>query len=433
MKKLVEVIVVLIALLVCSCSTNYVKKVQESEKSYLSNGYEILESSGTNSNESQHYLLLRKDGIIYLDYLEEGKPLQQVFPPERGVDYIKINISIKDGIPTLVQSFVKAKVDVPSLYKQWFKKQNTLYFLGNNSSIFYHIGDNYAYAFIGEPVELHQNEGSFSYTQKLTLADLFDKNASEEEFYFDCLDILSSYPFLLENRISIDGFSSIGFSDMKIYKTGLPTDIIKEKLGADFISLLQDDEFLYIPASWMGTARMELFKNAVYSFAANSVEIDLDEYDISEEDLLSEDGDSQIPTQSTASIGQLLAQQPTEEAFVNFINDNMVDFRDMCDDYTNTVKAERKYVYGNEIILRVRADEIKTSNDNYSYLIKYHGALVAAHIYTNDDSFSELDYPVTVWILAKYKSRYQDFWGVVYYEFTDAQLLSYGEVPPRGY
>lgn len=136
--------------------------------------------------------------------------------------------------------------------------------------------------------------------------------------------------------------------------------------------------------------------------------------------------------QFNVSLGQALAQQPTEEAFVNFINDNMVDFSDMCADYNNPIKAERKYVVGNEIILRIRADKIEPASDNHSYKIIHH-AINTAYVFTNEDSFSELDYPVIVWILAKYKSRYKDDLGYYYYEFTDAQLLSYGEVPLRGY
>ncbi len=134
----------------------------------------------------------------------------------------------------------------------------------------------------------------------------------------------------------------------------------------------------------------------------------------------------------SASLGQALAQQPTEEAFVDFVNNNMVDFSDMCDEYNNPIKAERKYVLGNEIILRIRADKIEPASGNHSYKI-YHNAMNTAYIFTNEDSFVELDYPVIVWILAKYKSRYTDDLGYYYYEFTDAQLLSYGKVPLRGY
>ena len=138
---------------------------------------------------------------------------------------------------------------------------------------------------------------------------------------------------------------------------------------------------------------------------------------------------------SGVSLHQILELEllPTKDDIARFIFDNTVDFYDMCDDYKNTVKAEQKYVYGNEIILRVRADEIKSSGDNYSYLIKHHGSLKVAHIYSNDNDFIELDYPIIVYVLAKYNSRYQDIWGTVYYEFTDARLLSYEEVPPCGY
>lgn len=131
------------------------------------------------------------------------------------------------------------------------------------------------------------------------------------------------------------------------------------------------------------------------------------------------------------SQGQMAVQQPTEEDAIKYIDENAINFYTMCSDYANPIKAEKKYPFEKEMLLRIRIDKINYSYGNYTYKIKYEGLANEAYIFTNDKAFEELDYPQVVWIKTKYHTRYTLF-GINTYEFTDAELLlwrapSFGE------
>lgn len=127
------------------------------------------------------------------------------------------------------------------------------------------------------------------------------------------------------------------------------------------------------------------------------------------------------------SQGQTVMQQPqlTEEEAVQYVLDNAINFADMLEDYNNPFKAEKKYIFGTDIILRVKAEEIKAAQGEYSYVLKSEYASGDILIYTNDGQFVELDYPQLVWVSATYNARYKndDYGDRCTYEFTNAQML----------
>ena len=127
------------------------------------------------------------------------------------------------------------------------------------------------------------------------------------------------------------------------------------------------------------------------------------------------------------SQGQTVMQQPqlTEEEAVQYVLDNAINFADMLEDYNNPFKAEKKYIFGTDIILRVKAEEIKAAQGDYSYVLKSEYASGDILIYTNDGQFVELDKPQLVWVSATYNARYKndDYGDRCTYEFTNAQML----------
>ena len=124
---------------------------------------------------------------------------------------------------------------------------------------------------------------------------------------------------------------------------------------------------------------------------------------------------------------QTVMQQPqlTEEEAVQYVLDNAINFADMLEDYNNPFKAEKKYIFGTDIILRVKAEEIKAAQGDYSYVLMSEYASGDILIYTNDGQFVELDYPQLVWVSATYNARYKndDYGDRCTYEFTNAQML----------
>ena len=124
-----------------------------------------------------------------------------------------------------------------------------------------------------------------------------------------------------------------------------------------------------------------------------------------------------------SSQSQAVTQQPTEDEIRQYVLENAIYFPDMIDDFKNPIKAEKKYSAGMDIILKVYVEKIDYySSDKYKYLITDDRLYEQACIYTNDESFAELDYPCYVWIYAKFNTR-DDYWFEVIYRFTDAQLL----------
>ena len=127
------------------------------------------------------------------------------------------------------------------------------------------------------------------------------------------------------------------------------------------------------------------------------------------------------------SQGQTVMQRPqlTEEEAVQYVLDNAINFADMLEDYNNPFKAEKKYIFGTDIILRVKVEEIKAAQGDYSYVLKSEYASGDILIYTNDGQFVELDYPQLVWVSATYNARYKndDYGDRCTYEFTNAQML----------
>lgn len=122
-----------------------------------------------------------------------------------------------------------------------------------------------------------------------------------------------------------------------------------------------------------------------------------------------------------------LARKGAEKEWDKLIDSNTIDFDNMNSDYNNPIKADKKYIVGSDIILKAYVDNIKKASGKYTYVLEHdRGFGPAFFIYTNDKSFADLDYPHTVWIIAKYNGRYLD-WHKPIYEFDDAELLAWSK------
>ena len=209
---------------------------------------------------------------------------------------------------------------------------------------------------------------------------------------------LEDYPIIIEENFSTKDLSFLGFSNIGLKKTDYPWQRIKDKIGQN-AKLIEDNEYLYFPASWIGTIYMDNIKECI-------------DNDINEKE---------------AKLEMERRQREQEEA-IKQIQDNAVDFNTMRSDYSNPFLAEKKYPIGQDMLLKIRIDKIEYSYSGYTYVLSWLGSFTTdVYIYTNDNNFAELDYPQIVWIQAKYSSRHEAWDNTVTYKFTDAQLLLWKE------
>ena len=380
-----------------SCSsgiTDYPKTVLKLEEKYRNKGYEILESSGEYSDESNHYLLLRKDNVVFLDRVIKGEAMQTIYPSEKGVSFKTAEIYFDKGIKIKNKNLDSNPEYLSAEFQSWRKTHNILCFrskYNDDFSIIYHIGRNEALVLYGEPVSFTSEY--FCQVQHFTFADLYGED------YFDVFISPSDYSFSIEKRISYDDLSVSGFSDVRIEKEKFPWMILQRKLGGKAAYIEESGSSIYIPVSWLGTPQMDIVADCI-------------------EDAWYEEEERVWQAEQEA------AQQHEQEEMIKYIEENAIDFNDMWQDYNNPIKAEKKYTIGEDILLKIRIDKIEYSYSGYTYVLSWLGSFTTdVYVYTNDNNFAELDYPQIVWIKAKYSSRYEAWDNTVTYKFTDAQLL----------
>lgn len=395
----------------CSCTVDYKERIYDLARLYWDD-YEILRYSEDSTSKDNHYLLLRKDDTIYLDKVERRPSLKKILPNENGVELKTAEIAFNNKGATILNRSISNKHDYLSApyiyygdycsyityYRVWREDKDLLYLRNEDFSLLYRVGNKEAFVLYGDAAVFDTN--CIRHTERFTFADLFD-NDDYSEFFS-----LADYPFYIEKKFSYKDLSFIGFSDIKIKREGFPLKpFIKAAYDESFI-VGYDENYIYLPIASIGTRLMDIAKEAI---DANIIQL--------EEALREEKQRAWLAEQEAA-------RQREEQEMIKYIEDNAVDFNDMRSDYSNPMKAEKKYTEGMDIILKIKLDKIGYSYSGYTYVMPWSGNLVdEAYVYSDDNSFAELDYPQIVWIKAKYTSRYKSVFGETTYKFTDAQLL----------
>ena len=409
MKNVIRWIVALTAaIIMCSCASD-VDKLKKVEGYYRSNGY-CIRGSNDEVEYGKLYLLVEKNNVYYLDtkFKSNGKSAQKIYPNEKGSNLKTLEVSFNNGIKGAIKPLAD-KDHIPSfkevlfhddhdkngkdlIYWNWPGVGNYYYIIGSQDALYLNSsfnGWNTTYS-----IDTHKDiTHGFRQIEAFTFADLYD----DFEYRYGSFS-LEDYPIIIEENFSTKDLSFLGFSNIGLKKTDYPWQRIKDKIGQN-AKLIEDNEYLYFPASWIGTIYMDNIKECI-------------DNDINEKE---------------AKLEMERRQREQEEA-IKQIQDNAVDFNTMRSDYSNPFLAEKKYPIGQDMLLKIRIDKIEYSYTGYTYVLSWLGSFTTdVYIYTNDNNFAELDYPQIVWIQAKYSSRHEAWDNTVTYKFTDAQLLLWKE------
>lgn len=391
-------------IVLCGCTSSQ-EKLYDACEYYNTHGYEVMSSTEDFKDGDKRFLLLRKNDTIYLDtkFKKNGMSAIKVFPNENGISFRTLEVSFDDKItgkmiPVEIESNFDG-FDIVFHDKKDPIGKDLLISWTYNPKVYYYLGDKYALALRSKNKTWGQS--SFTQEETFTFADLY----KDEDDSFRMVT-LNDYPFIIEENFSLDDLSFSSFSPtMRLNKDNYPWQQIKDKTGQSG-QITEDDEYLYVPISWIGTNYMDVIKACVDN--------DIDE---KEANLIRE----QIRERERA---EMEARQREEQEMIKYIEDNAVNFNDMRSDYSNPMKAEKRYTIGEDILLKIRIDKIEYSYSGYTYVLSWLGSFTTdVYVYTNDKNFAELDYPQIVWIKAKYSSRHEAWDNKVTYKFTDAQLL----------
>lgn len=402
-KELSFTLAISFGILMCCCKSPK-EKMYDACAYYSQHGYSIMSSTENFKDGDKLYLLLLKGDTVYLDtkFGINGETAKKILPNENGINYETLEVLFENGI-------------IGKLHPCEFKNNDMQYaeiifhdgedrngkdlfisYYGDDSRVYYYLDEKDALVTKTKCTEWEPT--SFSHGETFTFADLYD----DFEYRFGNFS-LGDYPFLIEENYSTKDLSFMGFSNIRLKKTDYPCQRIKDRIGQNNL-ISEDDEYLYIPASWIGTSYMDIVKECI-DFDINEKEAELDrerERAIMEE------------------------WQWEQEEAKNRIIENAIDFEDMQSEYfRNPIKAEKKYTIGEDILLKIRIDKLEYySYSDYTYIMSWLGGFtIDAFLYSNDKSFEELDYPQIVWVKAKYNSRHEAWDNKVTYQFTDAQLL----------
>lgn len=395
MKNIIKWLYTLIAtIILCGCTSNE-RKVEKATKYYFQHGYKpiaITDRYAIHDDKDNYYILCFKNDTIYLDtkFKSRGKSVRKIFPNERGIKIKTLKVDFRNGDGALVP-INGFHLDLERIFDVKIKfhdekcpinKDLLQIGLKDGKEILYYIESD-------EGLLINDRHPSLDYPkliceEKFTLQDIYPNNS-----------YLADYPFIITEEFSLADLSFSRLSSMRFSKFDYPWILIKENLNS--ASLILENDFVF------------------------DTHVD---FECLEQIHLSVAMDRNMKLQAEYEARQEEQQRAQEEEARQYVLDNAINFYEMLDDYKNPIKAERKYILGTEIILRVVVDNIKATEGAYSYVTKSDYADGDICIYTNDENFVELDYPQVVWVLAKYNARNKDEWGERYtYVFTDASLL----------
>lgn len=390
--------------MICSCA-NKEEKLDVATNFYRSKDYHIL--------RQVDYILFVNHDTIYIDteFKKNGKSARKIFPSENGVRLKRLKIDFQNGINGTIESIGIKKIissfyDISSAYIQFHDEKNPtgkdllILDIGERAKVFYYIGS---------------DEGLVTNTlnTKIDYPKLFcEETFTLREWYDNCDgEYLTDYPITIIEEYSLENLSFTKFSSLKYNKSNYPWQLIKEQIGGLSWITDNDDIFsFYTPVGYEYTDKIREL-------------IEMDIYLRWQENIREEERRQEALREAERQREEAERQREQEE-MIKYIEDNAIDFTDMRSDYSNPIKAEKKYTIGEDMILKIRIDKIEYSYSGYTYVLSWLGSFTTeVYVYTNDDGFAELDYPQIVWIQAKYSYRHEAWDNTVTYKFTDAQLL----------
>ena len=329
MKNKIRWIVTLTAaIIMCSCASD-VDKLEKAVDYYESNGY-LVNTSYYGEGHGKLYILAKKNGVYYLDtkFKSKGKSAQKIYPNEKGSNLKTLEVSFNNGINGVIKPLVNED-HIPAFNEVLFHDDhdkngkdllswngfgvgNYYYIIGSQDVLYLNSkfnGWNTTYS-----IDTHKDiTHGFTQIEAFTFADLYD----DFEYRYGSFS-LEDYPIIIEENFSTKDLSFLGFSNIGLKKTDYPWQRIKDKIGQN-ANLIEDNEYLYFPASWIGTTYMDNIKECI-------------DNDINEKEAKLEMERRQL---------EMERRQREQEEAIKQIQDNAVDFNIMRSDYSNPFLAEK--------------------------------------------------------------------------------------------
>ena len=402
---------------IISTPTDYNKKVEKAVEKYQSEFGNVLSTSGIGkSTEENHYVIYERGGTIFYDGLDKGATVKEIMPKEGGFIFKQVLLDFKDGKPKrtykllndgkksniklgvkeskggLITKRTEAKNNVLNGYKS-ICIMDVVSDVENDGA---RVATTYFYS-LSNPDTVYVFRGNLTHTE--------DESCCKQDFSF--LDVLggkedglwspfsyNDYHFTMGIKFPNSDAGLLGLDDyIYIDEEGFPMDIIRDKIYCS-----EKDGYLLLPSVWFEKGKMGVV------------------FDCLEQDMK-----------------QKHREEETEA--------NTFTLTDLCNIFYESSKKfngesfKERFPTGKELYLSTTAESIKYSSESgYKYVIKATKGLgleVEANIYTNDESFVNLDYPVIINAKVVYDRTYTEKKSLYVpatriFDFYDAELKAWG-------
>lgn len=398
------VVAVIVVSSIIMTPTDYNKKVEKAVEKHNSGFSRVLSTSGIGeSTEENHYVIYDNGGIIFYDGLDRKVPVNAIMPREEGYVFKQVIPVIKDGKPTITykllndgkRSNIKLGINESSgslITRRTEARRDVLN--GAKSICVAEIVSNedpdigtsvntcYYYN-LTNPDTVYVFRGSLTHTenesyceQDFSFLDVVGGNEDGRWSPYSYGDyrftIRVKFPNLDARLLALDEY-------IYINEEGFPMDIIRDKLY-----VTERDGSLLIPTVWFNKGKM----NAVY--------------DCLEQDMRRK-----------------------------FVEANSYTLEQLSNAY-----YQNKLFEGKEFYIITEAESISRAYfSDYQYVIKGTKGLgleTEANIYTNDEGFANLHYPIVIKAKVTYGRTYGERKTLLVpyltriFELYDAELIAWG-------
>lgn len=409
------VLAIIIVLPIITAPTDYNQKVEKAIEKHRSEHGDILSTSGIGkSTEDNHYVIFERGGTIFYDGLERGVPAREIMPREEGFVFKQIIPGFKDGKPTITykllnegeRSNIKLGIKESKgglITRRTEAKCNVLNgdkaiciedIVSNekedgamvNSSYYYSMSNpDTVYVFHGSLI--HAENESYC-KQDFSFLDVFDGKEDGLWSPFSYNDYRFTMRIVFPN---LDP-KSLGFDYIYIEEESFPMDLISDKFYYS-----EEDGCLRIPAVWFNKGKMDVV------------------FECLERDMKRK-------------------YREKETSANTFTLEQLCNIRLQSSSKFGGESFDERFPIGKELNLVARAESIDYSSAiGYKYIIKATKGLgleVEANIYTNDDSFVDLNYPVFIGVKVSFGGTYTEKKSLLaprmrIFDFYDAELLGW--------
>jgi len=396
------VVAVIVVSSIIMTPTDYNKKVEKAVEKHNSGFSRVLSTSGIGeSTEENHYVIYDNGGMIFYDGLDRRVSVKAIMPREEGYVFKQVIPMIKDGKPMITYKLLNdgkrsnIKLGLKNYSTRNVAKRNVL--------------NGYKAICIEEIIDSDDNKSeggganvSTSYYYNMSNPDTVyvfrgflvnDKEESYCEQSFSFMDVVGGnedgrwspysygdYHFTIRVKFPNSDAGLLGLDEyIYINEEEFPMDIIRDKLY-----VTERDGCLLIPTVWFNKGKM----NAVY--------------DCLEQDMRRK-----------------------------FVEANSYTLEQLSDAY-----YQNKLFEGKEFYIITEAESISRAYfSDYQYVIKGTKGLgleTEANIYTNDEGFANLHYPIVIKAKVTYGRTYGERKTLLVpyltriFELYDAELIAWG-------